>query len=80
MAEFSPFHRPNVHAKFTVSPSQNIYLNTYIKGWPDKRTISDLAQISIVCDPVGLFNFGNGFKLNLKPINHNWSLARHYDY
>ena len=57
-----------------------MYLITHISRWPAKRTISDLAQISIVCDPVGPFNFDNGFKINLKPINHNWSLARHYDY
>ena len=63
MAEFSPFQRPNGHAKFTMSTSQYIYLITYIKVWPDKRTILDLAQISIVCDPVDPFNFGNGFKL-----------------
>ena len=57
-----------------------MYLNTYINRWPDKRTISDLVQISIVCDPVSPFNFGNGLQLHLKSINHNWSLAGHYGY
>ena len=41
----------------------NIYLITYTNRWPDKKTISDLTQISIVCDPVGPLNIDNGFKL-----------------